>query len=135
MPSPSWAASARSIRLFLQPSAMCGDERLHLLRDRGARLVERHMAARADELRLELALRRVLFARRCAACERERRQQRDRGGGAPHACSARWIPASSSARWVLATMCGGTTRPRLSMKNVSGVPVIPNLPPSVPTPS
>ena len=78
------------------------------------------------------------LARRGRPGERERREQHaadERGAASHHAFSARWIPASTSARSVFAMMCGGTTRPRRSMKKVSGVPVTPYLPASVPTPS
>ena len=75
---PSCATIALMIWL-LRPAGrdVARDVRLHLLRERRVRLVERHVAARADELRLELA------PGSRAACwppagrgERERRQRR-----------------------------------------------------------
>ena len=75
------------------------------------------MALRADQLGLELALRRVLLARERGprAGEGERREQKE-----PHVPSAFRMPSSSFFRDAGPTMCGGTTRPRRSMKNVSG---------------
>src|SRR5215208_5247297 len=107
---------------------------LHLACDWCVRLVERGVAGRADELALELALRRVPVAR-----ERRRRrgEQRDGSGDGdgPHDRRARRMPSSSCSRVAAASTCGGTTRPLRSTKNVSGSPVTPHLPSVDPGPS
>jgi hypothetical protein len=77
------------------------------------------MALRADELGFELALRWMLLIceRGCGECER-----RHPNGDSQqlHFPSARLMP-SSSIFWVAGPMMwGDTTRPRRSMKKVSG---------------
>ena len=65
------------------------DLRLHLLRDGRRRLVERLVADRADELRLELGLARARGGER-----RRRERERQQGAGDdPHVASARRAPA------------------------------------------
>src|SRR5205807_2569978 len=96
---------------------MAPDVGLHLLGDRRARLVERRMAGRTDELRLELALRRMSLVRkrRCGEHEGSGSQKQEL-----HVRSACRIPSSRPAAVAGPTMCGGTTRPRRSTKKVSG---------------
>ena len=90
-PSCWGPTSSSTIWLFVRPAAirvrMYG---LHLLRDRRVGLVERRVARRADELRLELALRRMLLAR-------ERR--RDASASASTAASGR-EPQAATRRQV-----------------------------------
>ena len=76
------------------------DERLHAARDRRARLVERRVAGRADDLSLELALRRVPLAR-----ERGRGGERQQRGDAATrrarpGCTARVSLSSTAPRHV-----------------------------------
>src|SRR5207247_412031 len=90
------------------------DEALHLLGDRRVGLIERHVTRRADDLALELALRRMLLARRRGRSgEQERRKRYEE--------SASWMHWSSVSRVTAPGTCA-TTRPRLSAQNVSGTP-------------
>ena len=98
----------------------------------GIGLVERRVTRRADEQRFQPALARVLRAGGCGSRERKRKRGHC---DEPHDLSASRMPASSSFVEAGPVMCGGTTRPRLSMKKVSGTPVTPQLPNVVPTPS
>src|SRR4051794_14365977 len=113
---------------------------LHLLRDGRVRHVERRVAGRAHEHRLELALRRVLLAREGGCGERED-DEHGRGGREPHAfelqSAAAWrfalrMPLFRSACDAGPTMCGATTQPCFVTKNVSGYPVTPKRPTSGP---
>src|SRR3954449_2603291 len=104
---------------------------LHLLRDLGIGLVEGRVARRADEQRLEAPLARV-----CAGRSGGRERERHRGHCEElHELSASRMPFSRSFVEAGPVMCGGTTRPCLSMKNVSGTPLTPQRPNVVPTPS
>ena len=80
------------------------------------------MALRADELRLQLALGRVPLAR-----ERRRGEHECEKSGEEelHRARTRLIAASILSCVTGPTMCGGTTRPCLSTKKVSGYPVTP----------
>ena len=71
---------------------------LHLLRDGRVRLVERLVARRADEERLDVALARTRFCAASAGAakrEHERRGDDARDGEQPHALRARLMPAAS----------------------------------------
>src|SRR5262249_20506470 len=113
----------RVLDLALRPALRDprADVRLDLLGGGRVRLVERRVAGRADGLGLHLALGPMLVAP-------ERRRSQHQGGQdgdeESHAANACRIPWSISAFVAGPTMCPtsatGTTRPRRSMKNVSG---------------
>src|SRR4029078_7190286 len=77
------------------------DQRLHLLRDRRGRLVERLVADRADELRLDRS------RARTAPPPRPRDDPEGQGGDRerPHPVSARRMWAASSASVIGPTTC------------------------------
>ena len=96
---------------------------LHLDREGRVGLVEGRVALDADEARLEVRLAALLLARCGGRGEHERRE---RGDDELHDASARRMPASICCREAWPVMCGGTTLPRRSTKNVSGTPVTPH---------
>src|SRR5207247_6500898 len=108
-----------------------GNEDLHPARDRRARLVDRLMARRADDLAFELPERRMPLA--CGGHGREgERGQHD--GEQLHPSSALWM-AAASVSFVTAPGTCATTLPARSMKNDSGAPVTPHLESRLPFPS
>src|SRR4051812_238780 len=95
------------------------DERLHAESDRRARLVERRVTSRADDLAFELALRRTPLARRRRRGAQEQRSERyEESASWMHCCSVSFVTAPGTC---------ATTRPLRSAQNVSGTPVSPYL--------
>ena len=117
---PNVAISLSSISERVSPGGdPPRDEGLHAQRDRRARLVERRVTGRADDLSLELALSRVSFAReRGRGGEQQRRESYEE--------SASWMHCSSVSLVTAPGTCA-TTRPLRSAQNVSGTPVSPYL--------